>query len=41
VFADADVVSVQPDSTDVAGFDAFIERYVKALPVQRQAVEST
>ena len=41
VFAEAEVVSVQPDPTDVAGFDAFIERYVKALPVQRQAVEST
>ena len=41
VFADAEVVSVEPDPTDVVGFDAFMERYVAALPVQRQAVEST
>ena len=41
VFADAEVVSVDPDPADVAGFDAFMERYVAALPVQRQAVEST
>ena len=29
----------QPDPADVAGFDAFIERYVAALPVERAAVE--
>ena len=41
VFAEAEVLTVQPDPADVAGFDAFMERYVKALPVQRQAVESS
>ncbi len=41
VFADAEVLTVPPDPADVAGFDAFMERYVKALPVQRQAVESS
>ena len=31
--------TVEPDPTDVAGFDAFMQRYVAALPVERAAVE--
>src|SRR6478752_1569465 len=38
VFADADVDEIKPDPTDVAGFNAFIERYLEAMPVQRAAV---
>ncbi len=40
VFADANLVTIEPDPADVAGFDAFIQRYVAALPVERAAVRS-
>ena len=39
VFAGVDLETVQPDPADVAGFNAFVERYVAALPVERAAVE--
>ncbi|HET9872000.1 MAG TPA: FGGY-family carbohydrate kinase [Propionibacteriaceae bacterium] len=39
VFAGAELVTVQPDPADVGGFEAFMERYVAALPVQRAAVD--
>lgn len=39
VFAGIELETVDPDPTDVAGFDAFIERYVAALPVERAAVD--
>ncbi|RZU33994.1 xylulokinase [Blastococcus saxobsidens] len=39
VFAGSDLRAVEPDPADVAGFDAFMQRYVAALPVQRAAVE--
>jgi sugar (pentulose or hexulose) kinase len=39
VFADARLQTVEPDPVDVAGFDAFMRRYVAALPVERAAVE--
>ena len=38
VFAGADVDEIAPDPADVAGFNAFIERYIEALPVQQAAV---
>lgn len=41
VFADAQVDEVKPDPADVAGFDAFMDRYVAALPVQRAATENS
>ena len=41
VFADAELEAVRPDPADVAGFDAFMQRYIRALPVQRAAVEHT
>jgi sugar (pentulose or hexulose) kinase len=39
VFADTKLRTAEPDPTDVAGFDAFMQRYVAALPVERAAVE--
>ncbi len=41
VFADAELDEITPDPADVAGFDAFLQRYVEALPVQRAAVDHT
>lgn len=41
VFAGVELETVEPDPADVAGFDAFIERYVAALPVERAAAEHT
>jgi sugar (pentulose or hexulose) kinase len=38
VFADVQLETSTPDAADVAGFDAFIERYIAALPVERAAV---
>ncbi|MGY1828092.1 MULTISPECIES: xylulokinase [unclassified Blastococcus] len=32
-------LTVEPDPADVEGFDAFMQRYVAALPVERAAVE--
>ena len=31
--------TAEPDPVDVAGFDAFMQRYVAALPVERAAVD--
>ena len=39
VFPGADVRTAEPDPADVAGFDAFMQRYVAALPVERAAVD--
>ena len=39
VFADATLSTVEPDEGDVAGFDAFMQRWTEALDVQRAAVE--
>jgi sugar (pentulose or hexulose) kinase len=40
VFADDSTLeTAEPDQQDVAGFDAFIQRYVAALPVERAATE--
>jgi sugar (pentulose or hexulose) kinase len=39
VFADLELRTVEPQAADVAGFDAFIERYVAALPVEKAAVD--
>lgn len=40
VFAGNKGVRMEPDAADVAGFDAFIEKYKKALPVERAAVDN-
>jgi sugar (pentulose or hexulose) kinase len=39
VFAGAQLDTAEPDAADVAGFNAFMERYVAALPVQQAAVD--
>jgi sugar (pentulose or hexulose) kinase len=39
VFADVSLQTEAPDQADVAGFEAFIRRYVAALPVEKAAVE--
>lgn len=39
VFVGQRAATVQPDPEDQAGFTAFMERYVRALPVERCAVE--
>jgi sugar (pentulose or hexulose) kinase len=41
IFAQTELETLDPDPTDVAGFDAFIDRYIAALPVERAAVEHT
>ncbi|MET0866280.1 MAG: FGGY-family carbohydrate kinase [Nakamurella sp.] len=41
VFAGAELAEVEPDPADVAGFDEFVQRYLRALPVQRAAVENS
>ncbi len=41
VFAGARLEAVEPDAGDVAGFDAYLQRFVAALPVERAAVEHT
>lgn len=40
VFADAEIETVVPLPVDVAGFDAFMERYRAGLGVERAAVEA-
>ena len=30
---------IEPDAKDVAGFDAFIERYTKGLAIERAAID--
>jgi sugar (pentulose or hexulose) kinase len=39
VFTGASLQTAEPDPADVAGFDAFMQRYVAALPVERAAVD--
>jgi len=40
IFAGADVKTVEPDPVDVKGFEAYLERYIAALAIERAAVES-
>lgn len=40
VFGGDTGVQMNPDAADVAGFDAFIERYKKGLPIEQAAVDS-
>jgi sugar (pentulose or hexulose) kinase len=39
VFAGAGLQTAEPEPDDVAGFDAFMQRYVAGLPVERAAVD--
>lgn len=40
VFADVESVTVKPKPSDVAGFEAFMERYTKGLAIEKAAIES-
>ncbi|UJF31484.1 xylulokinase [Paenibacillus hexagrammi] len=40
VFATQAVKTLAPDAKDVAGFEAFMQRYVKGLAIERAAVEN-
>ncbi len=40
VFADAKATTLTADEADAAGFNAFLARYKKALPMERAAVET-
>jgi len=39
IFADSDVMTIEPDLSDVSGFEAYLERYKAALLVERTAVD--
>lgn len=39
VFASQSGTTLEPDAKDVQGFDAFIQRYVKGLGIERAAVD--
>lgn len=39
IFAGQTGTTIRPDSADVAGFDAFIEKYKSTLPAEKAAVE--
>lgn len=39
IFADMKGSKMEPDAKDVAGFDEFIARYTKGLPIERAAVD--
>ena len=40
VFAGEKGSRIEPDPADVAGFDTFIERYTKGLPIERAAIDN-
>jgi sugar (pentulose or hexulose) kinase len=40
IFKDATGSTIEPDPSDVAGFDAYIESYCKTLPAQKAAAEN-
>jgi len=40
IFADAEVVTIAPESSDVEGFNIYLERYKAALNIERAAVEN-
>ena len=40
VFADSAVSTIEPNSEDVKGFNAYLERYKAALNIERAAVEN-
>lgn len=39
VFGTEKGISIEPDEKDVAGFDKFLERFTKGLPIERTAVD--
>lgn len=40
IFAGQTGTTIEPDDQDVAGFETFMEKYVKCLPAERAAVDS-
>ena len=38
VFKDAEATTLQPVNEDVAGFNAFLNAFLKAMPVERAAI---
>ncbi len=40
VFADAPGTKLEPDSADVAGFKAYLDRFLAALPVEQAAIDT-
>ena len=40
VFAGNTGVKIDPDTRDVEGFNKFVERYTKGLPIEKAAVEN-
>lgn len=40
VFANQSAVRMEPDPEDVKGFEAFMEKYMAALPIERAAVQN-
>ena len=41
VFAGASLETIEPDPADVAGFDAYVQRFSAGLPIERAAVANT
>jgi sugar (pentulose or hexulose) kinase len=41
VFAGSTLDTIHPDAADVEGFEAFVQRFVEALPVERAAIDHT
>ncbi|MNW68826.1 hypothetical protein D3C74_476910 [compost metagenome] len=39
VFKDAEGQEIHPDSSDIAGFELFMERYSKGLAIEQAAVD--
>jgi sugar (pentulose or hexulose) kinase len=39
VFADLELITMRPDPAEVSAFDAFMRRYIAALPIQQTAVK--
>jgi hypothetical protein len=39
VFCNADSTCANPDAAGVAGFQAYLDRYIACLPAQKQAAE--
>ena len=39
VFASAKAVTVTPDASDAEGFDAYTDRFLKAIPAEKAAAE--
>jgi hypothetical protein len=40
-FAETALDTVEPDTSDIAGFDAFIQRFKEIMPVERAAADHT